>query len=157
MLSFDSYYTTSTIMNIHTHETKTGILKCFWSYYGLAVASPYVGMARKQDSGSNQCISIYTAISSPGICHLSKITVANFLVVVLAFSAVLQMYCHCTLVTLRGPRMSGYYNMTYVVVICSYVCHGTLMRVFLVEVFAIGYSLFYHLLIMYLIFVASCD
>ena len=36
------------------------------SYYGLAVASPYVGMARFQDGGSNQCISIFTAISSLG-------------------------------------------------------------------------------------------
>ena len=35
-------------------------------YYGLAVASPYVGMARFQDGGSNQCISVFTAISSPG-------------------------------------------------------------------------------------------
>ena len=34
-------------------------------YYGLAVASPYVGMARIQDGGSNQCISVFTAISSP--------------------------------------------------------------------------------------------
>ena len=25
-------------------------------YYGLAVVSPYVGMAQKQDGGSNQCI-----------------------------------------------------------------------------------------------------
>ena len=32
--------------------------------YGLAVASSYVGMARKQDGGSNQCISVFTAISS---------------------------------------------------------------------------------------------
>ena len=36
------------------------------SYYGLTVASPYVGMARFQDGGSNQCISVFTAISSPG-------------------------------------------------------------------------------------------
>ena len=35
-------------------------------YYGLAVASPYVGMARFQDGGSNQCISVFMAISSPG-------------------------------------------------------------------------------------------
>ena len=34
--------------------------------YGLAIASPYVGMARFQDGGSNQCISVFTAISSPG-------------------------------------------------------------------------------------------
>ena len=34
-------------------------------YYGLAVASPYVGMARFQDGGSNQCISVFMAISSP--------------------------------------------------------------------------------------------
>ena len=34
--------------------------------YGLAVASPYVGMARFQDGGSNQCISVFMAISSPG-------------------------------------------------------------------------------------------
>ena len=33
--------------------------------YGLAVASPYVGMAGKQDGGSNQCISVFTVISSP--------------------------------------------------------------------------------------------
>ena len=34
--------------------------------YGLAIASPYVVMAWKQDGGSNQCISVFTAISSPG-------------------------------------------------------------------------------------------
>ena len=33
------------------------------NYYGLAVAIPYVGMARKQDGGFNQCISVYTAIT----------------------------------------------------------------------------------------------
>ena len=33
---------------------------------GLAVASPYVGMGQFQNDGSNQCISVYTAISSPG-------------------------------------------------------------------------------------------
>ena len=45
-----------------------------WSYqrgktshcYGLAVVSPYVGMAQFQNGGSNQCISVFTAISSPG-------------------------------------------------------------------------------------------
>ena len=36
------------------------------SYYGLTVASPYVGMARFQDGGSNQCISVFMAISLPG-------------------------------------------------------------------------------------------
>ena len=35
-------------------------------YYGLMVTSPYIGMARKQDGGSNQCISVFMAISSPG-------------------------------------------------------------------------------------------
>ena len=30
---------------------------------GLWKCSPYVGMTRKQDGGSNQCISVYTAIS----------------------------------------------------------------------------------------------
>ena len=37
-------------------------------YYGLAVASShmYVGMTQKQDGGSNQCISVYTAILSLG-------------------------------------------------------------------------------------------
>ena len=34
-------------------------------YYGLAVASPYVGMARFQDGGPNQCISVFMTISSP--------------------------------------------------------------------------------------------
>ena len=34
------------------------ISKC----YGLAVASPYVGMAQKQDGSSNQCISVYTVM-----------------------------------------------------------------------------------------------
>ena len=28
-------------------------------YYGLATASPYVGMARFKDGGSNQCISVF--------------------------------------------------------------------------------------------------
>ena len=36
------------------------------NYYGLTVASTYVGIAPKQDGSSNQCISIFTAISSPG-------------------------------------------------------------------------------------------
>ena len=36
-----------------------GVCMCV-SYYGLATASPYVGMAQKQDGGSNQCISVYT-------------------------------------------------------------------------------------------------
>ena len=35
-------------------------------YYELAVASPYVGMARKQDGSSNQCIIVCTAILLPG-------------------------------------------------------------------------------------------
>ena len=35
-------------------------------YYGVAIASPYVGMTRKQDGGSNQCISIYTAVFFTG-------------------------------------------------------------------------------------------
>ena len=35
-------------------------------YYGLTVASPYVGMARKQDGGSNRCINVYMVISSLG-------------------------------------------------------------------------------------------
>ena len=36
------------------------------SYYGLTVASPYVGMARKQDGGSNQGISVYMVLSLLG-------------------------------------------------------------------------------------------
>ena len=32
-------------------------LCCWAGYFGLAVASPYVGMARFQDGGPNQCIS----------------------------------------------------------------------------------------------------
>ena len=32
---------------------------------GLQLRSPYVWMVRKQNGGSNQCISIYTAILSP--------------------------------------------------------------------------------------------
>ena len=36
------------------------------AYYGLATASPYVGMTQKQDGGSNQCIRVYTVILSPG-------------------------------------------------------------------------------------------
>ena len=31
-------------------------------YYGLAVVSPYVGMTRFQNGGSNQCISVFMAI-----------------------------------------------------------------------------------------------
>ena len=31
-----------------------------------SVAHNYVGMARKKDGGSNQCINVYTAISSLG-------------------------------------------------------------------------------------------
>ena len=35
-------------------------------YQGRTVVSPYVGMARKQDGGSNGCISNYTAITQLG-------------------------------------------------------------------------------------------
>ena len=35
-------------------------------YYGLTVASPYVGMTRKQYGSFNQCVSVYMAILSPG-------------------------------------------------------------------------------------------
>ena len=40
---------------VYVHVRSTHVI----SYYGLAVAGPYVRMARKQDGGSNQCVSIY--------------------------------------------------------------------------------------------------
>ena len=36
------------------------------NYQGVTVVTPYVGMARKQDGGSNGCISNYTAINRLG-------------------------------------------------------------------------------------------
>ena len=49
----------------HDSSVATNGCPAHANYYGLAVASPYVGMARFQDGGSNQCISVFTAISSP--------------------------------------------------------------------------------------------
>ena len=45
-------------------EREAGVM-----YYGFAVASQRahnIGMARFQNGGSNHCISVFTAISSPG-------------------------------------------------------------------------------------------
>ena len=50
----------------HLHLAKFPSAAIISSYYGLTVASPYVGMDRKQDGSSNQCISIFMAISSLG-------------------------------------------------------------------------------------------
>ena len=48
------------------HKLWIDNMQCVYMYYGLAVAGPYVGMARFQDGSFNQCISVFTAISSPG-------------------------------------------------------------------------------------------
>ena len=54
------------VLNTHNPEKiRSTIHPYYFLIYGLAVASPYVGMARFQDGGSNQCISVFTAISSP--------------------------------------------------------------------------------------------
>ena len=59
----------SAISNIKINSLKLAIsiLSIIISlYYGLTVVCPYVGMAEKQDGGSNRCISVYAAISPPG-------------------------------------------------------------------------------------------
>ena len=50
------------------HKIRTQLLAITSStsnnpYQGRTVVSPYVGMARKQDGGSNECISNYTTIT----------------------------------------------------------------------------------------------
>ena len=51
--------------NAHTHCTCT-VAQMSLPIMGSGQCSPYVGMTQIQDSSSNQCISIYTAILSPG-------------------------------------------------------------------------------------------
>ena len=57
--------TSGILVLYHTYAIPSGKVTPS-AYYGLAVASPYVEMTRKQDDGSNQCISVYMAILSPG-------------------------------------------------------------------------------------------
>ena len=57
------------ISNSTTAFKCTCYLKVFFvpnNYQGRMVVSPYVGMTRKQDGGSNGCISNYTAITRLG-------------------------------------------------------------------------------------------
>ena len=50
-----------TFTNIHVHSD------LLWGHGSVV---QYVRMVQKQDGGFNQCISIYTVISSPGNKHL---------------------------------------------------------------------------------------
>ena len=51
-------YHRETCNNVYKHMEQL-IKTSLVCYYRLTVASSYVGMARKQDGGSNRCISIY--------------------------------------------------------------------------------------------------
>ena len=69
-------------------------------YYGLAVASPYVGMTQKQDGSSNQCISVYTAILSPGNKMLTSIKALKA-----AYAAPCSLYSSTNMVVKCGHVM----------------------------------------------------
>ena len=73
-----------TNLSMHRGITSTVIIEQ-QQYTGRCIMgsrqrSPYVGMTRKQDGGFNQCISIYTAILSPGnkCQHLKAFKAAYF-------------------------------------------------------------------------------
>ena len=51
-------------LHVHSLQVPTDFISHI--IMGSRVCSPYVGMAQFQDDSSNQCISIFTVISSPG-------------------------------------------------------------------------------------------
>ena len=51
----------------------------YYYIYRLAVVSPYVGMVQKQDSGFNQCISVYISSLGNKIILTFKITLSSLM------------------------------------------------------------------------------